>query len=106
MSHIAPPKTIKNSYSRTSLSSKQQPQQQPVKMVKKYIPTPNGIKIVEVPESNLAQEISRNNSIRSVGRGAKPANNKPTAVKRTSRACLLFYHFTVLLPSKLKIRLL
>ena len=86
LSHIAPSKTIKNSYSRASLSSKQQ---QPVKMVKKYIPTPNGIKIVEVPESNLAQEISRNNSIRSVGRGAKPANKKPTAVKRTSRTSSL-----------------
>ncbi|CAH6720580.1 hypothetical protein CLIB1444_04S03290 [[Candida] jaroonii] len=36
-----------------------------VKMVKKYIPTPNGIKIIEVPESNVQKEISRNNSIRS-----------------------------------------
>lgn len=34
-------------------------------MVKKYIPTPNGIKIIEVLESSMQNEISRNNSIRS-----------------------------------------
>ncbi|KAK6459353.1 serine-rich protein [Scheffersomyces xylosifermentans] len=37
----------------------------PVKMVKKYIPTPNGIKIVEVPEANFQKEVARNNSMRS-----------------------------------------
>lgn len=37
----------------------------PVKMVKKYIPTPNGIKVVEVPEATMKQEIARSNSIRS-----------------------------------------
>lgn len=37
----------------------------PVKMVKKYIPTPNGIKVVEVPESSMQQEIARSNSMRS-----------------------------------------
>lgn len=36
-----------------------------VKMVKRYIPTANGIKIVEVPEAKFQQEISRNNSMRS-----------------------------------------
>lgn len=36
-----------------------------VKMVKKYIPTPNGIKVVEVPELSLKQEIARSNSMRS-----------------------------------------
>ncbi|ODV76991.1 uncharacterized protein CANTADRAFT_92142 [Suhomyces tanzawaensis NRRL Y-17324] len=41
------------------------PKSAPKKMVKKYIPTPNGIKIIEVPEENLNKEISRNNSIRS-----------------------------------------
>ncbi|ODV64811.1 hypothetical protein HYPBUDRAFT_8283 [Hyphopichia burtonii NRRL Y-1933] len=36
-----------------------------VKTVKKYIPTPNGIKIIEVPEVTLQKEIDRHNSIRS-----------------------------------------
>lgn len=35
------------------------------KMVKKYIPTPNGIKVIEVPQSNMDKEIARNNSMRS-----------------------------------------
>lgn len=39
--------------------------QQQVKMVKRYIPTPNGIKVVEVPESTMKQEIARSNSLRS-----------------------------------------
>ncbi|CUM62726.1 uncharacterized protein PRCAT00000283001 [Priceomyces carsonii] len=39
-----------------------------VKMIKKYIPTPNGIKIIEVPEEKFNQEVARNNSMRS-GRG-------------------------------------
>lgn len=41
------------------------PRQAPVKMIKKYIPTPNGIQIVEVPESSFKQEIARSNSMRS-----------------------------------------
>lgn len=36
-----------------------------VKMVKKYIPTPNGIKVVEVPESTMKREIARSNLMRS-----------------------------------------
>lgn len=34
------------------------------KMVKKYIPTPNGIKVIEVPEATMKQEIARLNSMR------------------------------------------
>lgn len=41
------------------------PRNAPVKMVKKYIPTPTGIKVVEVPESNFAKEVARSNSLRS-----------------------------------------
>lgn len=41
------------------------PSKPAVKMVKKYIPTPNGIKVVEVPEAAMKQEIARSNSIRS-----------------------------------------
>ena len=37
----------------------------PVKMVKKYIPTPTGIKIIEVPELQFQKEVARNNSMRS-----------------------------------------
>lgn len=37
----------------------------PVKMVKRYIPTPNGIQIVEVPESTMKREIARSNLLRS-----------------------------------------
>ncbi|KAM9904617.1 hypothetical protein OXX69_007490 [Metschnikowia pulcherrima] len=41
------------------------PQTAPPKMVKKYIPTPNGITVVEVPEESMKQEIARSNSMRS-----------------------------------------
>lgn len=34
------------------------------KMVKKYIPTPNGIKIVEVPSDSIKSDIARSNSMR------------------------------------------
>lgn len=37
----------------------------PVKMIKKYIPTPNGIQVVEVPESSYKKELARSNSMRS-----------------------------------------
>lgn len=37
----------------------------PVKMVKKYVPTPNGIQVIEVPEAAMKKEIARSNSIRS-----------------------------------------
>lgn len=37
----------------------------PVKMVKKYVPTPNGIQVIEVPEATLKKEIARSNSLRS-----------------------------------------
>lgn len=38
---------------------------QSTKMIKKYIPTPNGIQVVEVPESSYKQELARSNSMRS-----------------------------------------
>lgn len=41
------------------------PNNVPVRMVKKYIPTPTGIKVVEVPETNFAKEVARSNSLRS-----------------------------------------
>ncbi|GEQ70795.1 hypothetical protein JCM33374_g4474 [Metschnikowia sp. JCM 33374] len=34
------------------------------KMVKKYIPTPNGITVIEVPEESMKKEIARSNSMR------------------------------------------
>lgn len=37
----------------------------PVKMVKKYIPTPTGIKVIEVPELQFQKEVARSNSMRS-----------------------------------------
>lgn len=40
------------------------PQSPTVKMVKKYIPTPNGIKVVEVPEEEMKKQIERLNLLR------------------------------------------
>ncbi|EMG45846.1 hypothetical protein G210_3926 [Candida maltosa Xu316] len=37
----------------------------PVKMVKKYVPSPTGIKVIEVPESEFQKEVARSNSMRS-----------------------------------------
>lgn len=37
----------------------------PVKMVKRYVPTANGIQVVEVPEALMKQAIARSNSMRS-----------------------------------------
>lgn len=37
----------------------------PVKMVKKYVPSPTGIKIIEVPETQFQKEVARSNSMRS-----------------------------------------
>lgn len=39
-----------------------------VKMVTKYIPTPSGIKTIQVPESSFKEEVARNNSLRTSGR--------------------------------------
>ena len=36
----------------------------PVRMVKKYVPSPTGIKIIEVPESTFQKEVARSNSMR------------------------------------------
>ncbi|KAK6461853.1 serine-rich protein [Scheffersomyces coipomensis] len=60
----------------------------PVKMVKKYVPTPNGIKIIEVPEANFKQEMARNNSIRSgtsISRSGS-LRNIPPGSKRIPRS--------------------
>lgn len=52
----------------------------PVKMVKKYIPTPNGVQVVEVPESSMEKAIARSNSMRtglSIGnynKGSRPGS--------------------------------
>lgn len=76
-----------------------------VRMVKKYIPTPNGIKVIEVPEATMKQEIARSNSMRSgmaIGRSplmqkiprsplmqkaprSVSLNSSPRAVGRTGR---------------------
>ncbi|KAI3406678.2 hypothetical protein KGF56_000524 [Candida oxycetoniae] len=40
------------------------PKQESVKMVKKYIPSPTGIKVIEVPESSIKKEMVRSNSMR------------------------------------------
>ncbi|KAI5954936.1 hypothetical protein KGF54_001497 [Candida jiufengensis] len=47
------------------LPSHQTEIQKPVKMIKKYIPSPTGIKVIEVPESSFEKEIARHNSMRS-----------------------------------------
>lgn len=46
------------------LSLSAAPAPAPVKMVKRYIPTTTGVKVVEVPESLLKLQIERSNSIR------------------------------------------
>lgn len=76
-----------------------------VRMVKKYIPGPNGITVVEVPESAMKQEIARSNSMRSglsIGRSpllqkfsrsplmqriprSNSLNSSPRAVTRSAR---------------------
>ncbi|KAK6200991.1 serine-rich protein [Scheffersomyces amazonensis] len=95
----------------------------PVKMVKKYVPTPNGIKIIEVPESNFKQEMARNNSIRSgtsisrsgslrnIAPGSKriprspslnsvnrPPNLAPPAKKQPSRLSSIIHQAPVMEP--------
>lgn len=57
-----------------------------VKMVKKYVPTANGIQIIEVPEESLQKEIARSNSLRlnnSFVRSAsmRKLNNSPSLNK-------------------------
>ncbi|KAG7661950.1 uncharacterized protein J8A68_004553 [[Candida] subhashii] len=61
----------------------------PVKMVKKYVPTPTGIKIIEVPESTYQKEVARCNSLRSGSRSnsLRSLTNKsagPPAQNRSS----------------------
>lgn len=60
------------------------------KMVKKYIPTPTGIKVVEVPEASLQQEISRSNSMRSGHNIARTGSlTKPKVVRSLSLTAVL-----------------
>lgn len=56
-----------------------------VKMVKKYVPTPNGIKVIEVPEVNMQKEISRNNSIRSGANIPRTNSINSLSAPRTAR---------------------
>lgn len=53
------------------------------KMVKKYIPTPNGIKVVEVPEDSMKQEIARSNSMRSNIARSPSTRRMPRAMSLT-----------------------
>lgn len=65
----------KNRETMKELSLSEQP---PVKMVKKYIPTLTGVKIIEVPEEQLKLQIERCNSIRagmSLSRSPSMTNN-------------------------------
>ncbi|OBA24380.1 hypothetical protein METBIDRAFT_37841 [Metschnikowia bicuspidata var. bicuspidata NRRL YB-4993] len=48
-----------------NLKLRHTPQVAQPKMVKKYIPTPNGITVVEVPEETMKKDIARSNSMRS-----------------------------------------
>ncbi|KAI5958573.1 hypothetical protein KGF57_002418 [Candida theae] len=60
----------------------------PVRMVKKYVPSPTGIKVIEVPESTFQKEVARSNSMRlnpissRSGSLRNSANKKPAS--RTS----------------------
>lgn len=68
-----------------------QPRTPQVKMVKKYIPTPNGITVIEVPEETMKKEIARSNSMRSglsVGRAGLLRSHSMTNAakgKKTNR---------------------
>lgn len=54
-----------------------------VKMVKKYIPTPNGIKIIEVPETVYQKEVARNNSMRSLPRSGSMTSLSQKRIPRS-----------------------
>lgn len=55
-----------------------------VKMIKKYIPTPNGIKIIEVPETVYQKEVVRNNSMRSMPRSGSMTSLSQKRIPRTT----------------------
>ncbi|CAI5759161.1 unnamed protein product [Candida verbasci] len=55
---------LKLSHNNQKNIQQQQPRK-PVKMIKKYIPSPTGIKVIEVPESTYEKELARSNSLRS-----------------------------------------
>lgn len=63
------------------------PPQPAVKMVKKYVPTPNGIKVVEVPETSMKQAIARSNSMRlglALGRNGSLSSRTGSMSSRTN----------------------
>lgn len=65
------------------------PPQPQVKMVKKYVPTPNGIKIVEVPESTMKEAIARSNSMRtglSISRSGSLTSSRNNLLSRVPRS--------------------
>lgn len=63
------------------------PPQPAVKMVKKYVPTPHGIKVVEVPETTMKQAIARSNSMRlglALGKNGSLSSRTGSMSSRTS----------------------
>lgn len=56
-------------------------QEAPVKMVKRYIPTLTGVKVVEVPETQINLQIQRCNSVRA-GMAIPRSNSMQGSVKR------------------------
>lgn len=58
--------------------------QDSVRMVKKYIPTPNGIKVIEVPETVYKKEMARNNSLRSMPRSSSMTSLSQRKLPRTT----------------------
>ncbi|KAM3124986.1 hypothetical protein CJJ07_000459 [Candidozyma auris] len=63
------------------------PPQPEVKMVKKYVPTPNGIKVVEVPETTMKQAIARSNSMRtglSISRSGSMTGSRNNSLSRAA----------------------
>lgn len=55
---------LSHSISTGSLQGQKPTNWEQPRIVKRYIPSPNGIKVVEVPESSLKKDIQRSNSIR------------------------------------------
>ncbi|KAI5964961.1 hypothetical protein CANMA_003471 [Candida margitis] len=51
----------------------------PVRMVKKYVPSPTGIKVIEVPESTFQKELARSNSMR-----LNPISSRSNSLRNTA----------------------
>lgn len=60
--------------------------QKPVRMVKKYVPSPTGIKVIEVPESSFDMEIKRSNSMRMNPYNSRSNSLRAPAKKSASRS--------------------